>query len=357
MPLDARSNSHHNPCIINTLRHADDFQLVPASSEFLQFDPYLRPTLWGGRNLARFGKRLPPKISIGESWEVSGHPLHVSLVADGDSQGRSLTELWSAHAADWTAGEYRPGEPFPLLVKLLDCRLPCSVQVHPDQPASIDPHQHVKTEAWTVLEAAPGARIFAGLKHGVTSDELRAALASDAVIDCLNGVEPKIGDCFLITPGTVHTMQGVVLAEFQTSSDATLRLYDWNRIDVDGKPRTIHVAESLAAIDWSRGPVAPVSPRRLKSSTSDVISEALVEIPEFTLTRHTVHGKFEVERSEMFAIWMLVSGSATISSVDHSQPRPLHAGDTLLIPPSNDPLAIDSQGPTPAVMLECHPTR
>ncbi len=329
---------------------------MPTSLEFLQFEPYLRPTLWGGRNLARFGMDLPEQTPIGESWEVSGHPLHVSRVAGGVSHGRPLTELWAAHAADWTAGEYRPGEPFPLLVKLLDCRLPCSVQVHPDQPASIDPHHHVKTEAWTVLEASPGARIYAGLKQGITEGNLRAALASDSVIDCLNAVEPKVGDCFLITPGTVHTMQGVVLAEFQTTSDATLRLYDWNRVDRDGQPREIHVEESLAAIDWSRGPVAPVTPRPLMSSNAAVTSESLVEIPEFTLTRHTVRGKFEVEPSEMFAIWMLVSGSATISSVDHSQPRPFHTGDTLLIPP-HDGLRLDATDDGPAVVLECHRTQ
>lgn len=329
-------------------------RLLPTLTDFLEFEPFLRPSLWGGGNLGRYGKSIPEGADIGESWEVSGHPIHVSRVAGGDSQGRPLTELWASHAADWTAGEYRPGEPFPLLVKLLDCRLPCSVQVHPDEPASTDPHHYVKTEAWTVLEASPGARIYAGLKQGITADNLRAALASNSVIDCLNAVEPNVGDCFLITPGTVHTMQGVVLAEFQTTSDATLRLYDWNRIDRNGQPRAIHVEESLAAIDWSRGPVAPVTPRPLITSTVAVTSEVLVEIPEFHLTRHIVSGSFAVEKTDVFAIWMLTQGTATLLADDGQQPRHLRAGDTLLIPPHAG-LTFTSTSDTPAVLLQCDP--
>jgi mannose-6-phosphate isomerase len=324
---------------------------VPGS-DFLSFVPYLRPTLWGGDRLRNYRKPVAAGGSIGESWEVSGHPLHVSRVADGPQRGRVLTELWDQHAEDWTAGEYRSGERFPLLVKLLDCRLPCSVQVHPDEPDFGGERRLPKTEAWTVLAAEPGARVYAGLNARVKEADLRSALRNGTVLDLLHGVEPRVGDCFLITPGVVHTMQGVLLAEFQTSSDATLRLFDWNRLDLDGRKREIHVEESLSAIDWIRGPVSPVTPQRLSSRPAEVASEGLVEIPEFHLTRHTLTGRWTAPASDIFSIWMLARGEVALSAEGSGPSRQLRAGDTLLIPPPGGLQIVPSDN-SPAVLLEC----
>ncbi len=320
-------------------------------SDFLSFVPYLRPTLWGGDRLQRYGKAVTSGSAIGESWEVSGHAIHVSRVGDGSPSGRFLTELWAVHASEWTAGEYLPEERFPLLVKLLDCRLPCSVQVHPQEPSTTARHHHAKTEAWTVLETLPGAKVYAGLKASVSEADLRSALEAGTVLDCLNAVEPKVGDCFLITPGTVHTMQGVVLAEIQTSSDATFRLYDWNRLDRDGQRRVIHVEVSLASIDWTRGPVAPV-PRRLLEAVDGMTSESLVDISEFQLTRHTLNGRWSAPSSDTFSIWMLTHGEATLSAADGRSSRHIAAGDTLLIPP-HEGIQFVSSGESPAVLLQC----
>ncbi len=215
----------------------------------LRFHPFLRPMVWGGRRLEWLGKALPAGEPYGESWEVSDHPLHHSVVAVGPSAGRTLHEL------------VRPQRGFPWLIKFLDAADWLSVQVHPDdeRAAQLRPGEGGKTEAWYVLDAEPEARIYAGLLPGVDERALRRALQQGNVSECLHSFRPRPGDCVFLPAGTVHAVGGgVLLAEVQQTSDATFRLYDWGRRDARGQARPLHVEESLACIDWRRGPVTPV---------------------------------------------------------------------------------------------------
>ncbi len=326
--------------------------------EPLRFKSFLRPAPWGGRRLVdQYGKQVPDDDDLaqfGESWEISGHPLHVSGVAEGRHAGRSLNELWAEQAAEWSADQEAAEPMFPLLVKLLDCREPCSVQVHPGEAgsAAFDPPQRVKVEAWVVLEAVPDAVIYSGFRQGISESEVRAALASGSIVECLNAVIPQVGDCFLMTPGIVHAMQGVVLAEFQTTSDATLRLYDWNRTDRQGRPRRLHIEESLREIDFTQGPVAPVTPRPLLSAADDpVVSEVLVEIPEFILGRHRFTQPWTMPSSASYSIWLVAEGAAELAVNDQS-PITLRVGETVLVPPCEQ-LSWSALGDRAATVLQC----
>jgi mannose-6-phosphate isomerase len=268
----------------------------------LRFVPFLRPMVWGDRRLGDvLGKPLDSGQAYGESWEVSDHALHQSQVASGPLAGRTLRQLMEQDAAALLGEAASKFKRFPWLIKFLDAHDWLSVQVHPDEKAvaRLWPGEGSKTEAWFILQAAPGSRIYAGLRPGMDEKQLRAALSDDqgrSIVDCLHRFEPRAGDCMFLPAGTVHAVGGgVLLAEIQQTSDATFRLFDWNRCDAHGKSRTLHIEESLACIHWDQGPVEPVRVADFKNesdfkaptkpgSPGSVKRQELVQCPFFELT-------------------------------------------------------------------------
>jgi mannose-6-phosphate isomerase len=255
----------------------------------LGFTPFLRPMIWGGRRLEQLGKVLPTPEPYGEAWEISDHPLHRSRVAGGSLEGQSLRQLMEKAPEELLGGAAGFHVAFPWLVKFLDCSEWLSVQVHPDEASvrRLWPGEGSKSEAWFVLSVEPGSRVYAGLLAGVTERHLRDALAAGRVADCLHSFEPIRGDCVFLPAGTVHAVGGgVLMAEIQQTSDATFRLFDWNRRDAQGKSRTLHVEQALACIDWRRGPVEPVRTHFLGQSgpaRSGTRRQTLVECTYFRL--------------------------------------------------------------------------
>jgi len=220
----------------------------------LAFRPRLHERPWGGRRLADLGKELPPDRPIGESWEVTDRPGEQSVVLDGPLAGRTLHELWTGPGRTelFGARAARGGERFPLLVKLLDCTATLSVQVHPPPDVAPDLGGDPKTEMWYLLDAEPGAHLFAGLRAGVTrarfEDDLRAGRD---VSPLLHRLDVRPGDVMFVPSGRVHALgAGCLVVEVQQNSDTTYRVFDWNRPGLDGEPRELHVPESLASIDW-----------------------------------------------------------------------------------------------------------
>jgi mannose-6-phosphate isomerase len=215
--------------------------------------PFLSERVWGGTKLAAYGKDLPPEGHIGESWEISGHRDGLSTVAGGPLAGRSIPDLAVEFGADLVGDTVALEKPFPLLVKILDAGAQLSVQVHPSdaycaEHGLADPG---KPEAWLVLEAEPGARIWRGLEPGTTRAKFEELLTAGKLAECLHSFEVQAGDCVNLPAGTVHAIGGgIVLAEVQQTSDLTYRVFDWNRVGLDGKPRQLHVEEALAVIDW-----------------------------------------------------------------------------------------------------------
>jgi mannose-6-phosphate isomerase len=294
----------------------------------LQFKPILREYIWGGRRLAELGKPIGDGGHYAESWEVVDHGADQSVVVDGPLAGRTLHELVSEYGKE-LFGRHFPQRQFPLLFKYLDCQRTLSVQVHPndEQGAKLNPPDLGKTEAWVVLSADPNSRIYAGLKPGVDRATLERAVAQGKCETCLHEFEPRVGDCLLIEAGTVHALGcGLLVAEIQQASNTTFRLYDWNRVDTDGKPRALHIQESLETIDYRRGPVSPVRPRPLANPQV----QQLIACDKFVLQQWNLSANESFDSDDRFHIFTVIDGSAT-TDADGAQLR-LNRGDTVLVP-------------------------
>src|SRR5205085_2098756 len=209
------------------------------------------------------------------------------------------------------------------------------------------PGEGGKTEAWLVLDASPKSRIYAGLLPGVDESALRRTLGRGKVAECLHAFTPQPGDCLFLPAGTVHAVGGgVLLAEVQQSSDATFRLYDWDRCDAQGRSRTLHIEEALACIDWRAGPVEPVRvasyPQTVDEVRPEPATQALVRCRYFHLDY--------IRRSEMC---VLPGGRMRVLLVLHGQggllspasTEPLAPGDTLLLPAALGDVGLYPLGP------------
>lgn len=229
----------------------------------LLLTPLYRQYVWGGRRFeTSLGRTLPPGADFAESWELVDRGTDQSIVAAGPLAGLSLGQLVRERGRE-LLGRHAPRAAFPLLFKFLDACRDLSVQVHPDdaRAALLSPPDLGKTEAWYVIDAAVGSRIYAGLRSGVDRETLAAALRAGRCEDVMHSFEPRVGDCIFIPAGTVHAIgAGLVVAEIQESSDVTYRLYDWNRVGVDGRSRPLHIEAGLEAVTRF-GPVEPVSPQ------------------------------------------------------------------------------------------------
>jgi mannose-6-phosphate isomerase len=216
-----------------------------------------------------------------------------------------------------------------LLFKLLDAQRVLSVQVHPndEEAALLTPTDFGKTEAWVVLAAEPGSVIYAGLKRGFDRAALERELLRGTCHLCLHHFEPRAGDVVFLPAGTVHALgAGLLIAEIQQSSDTTYRLFDWNRIGPDGRPRMLHVEQALAVIDWSRGPVDPQPP----VSTNRPNVEQLVTCSKFVLDRWTLDRPQSLGGDDRFHLLSVVEGELDVAGDPVG--RPLKKGETMLLP-------------------------
>jgi mannose-6-phosphate isomerase len=225
----------------------------------LTFEPRFKSRVWGGRSLeALYGKPLPPDEPIGESWEITDRPGDESRIANGAHAGQTLRWLMEQDAAA-VIGDALPaaGGRFPLLCKILDARDRLSLQVHPPVATLGDP----KTEMWYIAHADPGAELYVGLRRGITRERFQRALEDGMVAECFHRLPVRTGDTMFLPSGRVHAIgAGLVIFEIQQNSDTTFRVFDWNRVGLDGRPRDLHVAESLQSIDFADIEPALVDP-------------------------------------------------------------------------------------------------
>ncbi len=219
----------------------------------LTFHPLFKERVWGGRKLAElYHKPLPLGVPIGESWEISDRPGDVSVIANGPLAGKNLHWLVERHAPELWGATQRPHGRFPLLIKILDARETLSLQVHPPSAKAAELGGESKTEMWYIADAAPGAKIYAGLKRGATRAEFERKIQAGTVADCLHRLSVRPGDAMFLPSGRVHAIgAGLVIFEIQQNSDTTYRVFDWNRVGLDGKPRALHLDQSLASIDFN----------------------------------------------------------------------------------------------------------
>lgn len=315
----------------------------------LQFHPLLKRIRWGGTRLGSIlGKPAGTETDYAESWEIVDHGDDQSVVVDGEYQGWTLARLVAERGRE-LFGTGRSHKQFPLLVKFLDASDRLSVQVHPndEQAKRIDPRENGKTEAWVILEAGSGSRLFAGLKQGVDRQRLQSAIENGTIEDCLHSFPVKADDCVFIPAGTVHAIgEGILLAEIQQSSDITFRLYDWGRLGGDGKPRALHVEQALACIDFERGPVRLVIPQTDSSGGHRI--EKLVACEFFVMRRHSSASPIRFAVENRLRVLMMLEGNATIEGGGQSDL--LSRGQTVLLPAMVDETTIHPDGPI--VVLE-----
>ena len=296
----------------------------------LTFKPLYRRYLWGGRRFATaLGRTLPLGDDFAESWEIVDHGADQSVVAAGPLAGATLGSLVRERAADLLGG-LTAASAFPLLFKFLDAQRDLSVQVHPDdaRAARLTPPDLGKTEAWYVVDASAGSRIYAGLRENVGRPELEAAIRAGRCAEVLHSFEPRVGDCVFIPAGTVHAIgAGLLVAEIQQASDVTYRLFDWNRTGPDGRPRPLHIEAGLDAVTRF-GPVAAVTP----TATADPAVRRLVSCDYFSFDEVVPQGHWQVAGDGTCHLLAVLSGEVALDPA--WELPPLGRGSCVLLPAS-----------------------
>lgn len=304
--------------------------------EPLIFQALYQTRVWGGRELENsYGRQLPNAEPYGESWEISDRENEQSVVTEGDFQGRSLNELWTTQRAEIFGAVFKnhASERFPLLIKILDAREDLSIQVHPPANLAKDLGGVPKTEMWFIADRDPGAKLYVGLKNGVTREKFAKAIENGSVAEKVHVIEPEIGDSIFIPSGRLHAIgAGFLIFEIQQNSDTTYRVFDWNRAGLDGKARELHVEKSLASIDFDDFEPAMDEPQngtlanceyfrvdRLKANENEKISQPDRE--RFAIVG-VVSGRLSSAGGRIFTkgdFFLLPLGAEPLTSLDQSE--------------------------------------
>jgi len=219
----------------------------------ISFSPIYMERIWGGRELENvYNRTLPsPNTPYGESWEISDRPDEQSVVINGPHSGKTIHELWSKHRQE-IFGNNLHSDRFPLLIKILDSRSPLSIQVHPPTEIASQLNGEPKTEIWYIADATPEAKLFVGLKNGTTRETFETSLTDGTCADHVHEISPKKDQSIFIPSGRLHAIgAGLLIFEIQQNSDTTYRVFDWNRLGLNGKPRDLHVQQSLQCINFT----------------------------------------------------------------------------------------------------------
>ncbi|MBC7981078.1 MAG: class I mannose-6-phosphate isomerase [Armatimonadetes bacterium] len=280
--------------------------------------------IWGGRQLETFYARtLPePDLPYGEAWEIVDREDAQSIVDSGGFSGKSLHDLWRNHRSE-IFGDHLPESPrFPLLIKILDSADDLSIQVHPPAGIAESFRGEPKTEMWFIADTKPDSKLYVGLKKGVTRQSFESAIKNGTVADSVHAIVPKQGQSIFIPSGRLHAIgAGFLIHEIQQNSDTTYRVFDWNRTDSAGNPRQLHVAQSLACIDF-----ADTEPE-MDTPTGNILAAC----PHFKTTLHHLSPGQIITNplSDRFSLITIVSGS--LENIRFT-------GQTLLLPKSAAPL-------------------
>lgn len=307
----------------------------------LTFHPIFKERVWGGRTLEQlYRKPLPPKGPIGESWEISDRPGDASVIANGPFAGKDLHWLMENHERELLGDAKSANGHFPLLIKILDAQEKLSLQVHPPANKALELRGEPKTEAWFIADAAPGAELYVGLKRGVTRAEFERKIQRGDVAECFHRVPVSAGDTMFLPSGRVHAIgAGLVIFEIQQNSDTTYRVFDWNRVGLDGKPRELHVEQSLASINFSDFEPALVHERFIeeqKIRRRSLVKDPLFEIEEF---RADAGGRIAVKPGKP-GIVAAVNGTLVVR--DGATEVSLTPGGFCLVPASLKSMSLEA---------------
>jgi mannose-6-phosphate isomerase len=290
---------------------------TPDLKQPLVFEPIFMERVWGGRRLqSLYGKRLPPAVPIGESWEIVDRAEAQSVVRHGPLRGTTLHELWLEHRSA-IFGQVPDRPRFPLLLKLLDAQENLSVQVHPPRSIAEKLGGESKTEFWYIVNAAPGARIYAGVRKGTTRNSFLKALEQGRVEQSLHAIETATGDSIFLPSGRMHALgAGVALVEIQENSDTTYRIYDWDREKSGEARREMHISQAMQCIDFDDVEPGPSQPD----------GETLVRNELFQVEKWKLLAPREIGPGGKFGIVCCLTGVVRCSHVD------LRPGEFFLVP-------------------------
>lgn len=307
----------------------------------LLFKPNMHTVVWGGHRLEPY-KNIPQTDQpIGESWEVSAVPTSTSFIDNGPLSGKSLIEVIDYYGEDILGNEVakKYNGKMPLLVKFIDAERDLSIQVHPnDEIAQREHGKFGKTEMWYIIDAKPGAYLYAGFKEPITPYEYQKRIEDGSICDVLAKHEVKAGDVFYLPAGRVHAIcGGILLAEVQQSSDVTYRIFDYNRLGLDGKPRELHTELAAKALDFNveqdyRTHYADASEKAISIIDTPFFDVRIMDI------RHSFHRN--LIKYDSFIISMCINGKCRIrlrdgENVDYeNRDVVLTEGHSCLIPAS-----------------------
>lgn len=295
----------------------------------LQFTPILKERIWGGTKLkTEFGKPITSDTT-GESWEISTVPGDISVVAAGSFVGQTLNDIIEKYPDEilGTKVHERFGKQFPLLFKFLDAREDLSIQVHPNDELAKRRHNSFgKTEMWYIMHADPGARLIVGFKEDSSPADFMKNLDQKTLPAILNQILVHKGDVFMLETGTIHAIgAGIVVAEIQQTSDITYRVYDWDRVDANGKSRELHLDLAIDAINYNR-----TASQKTYGKTPNA-SNNVVDCPYFTTNFLPLDGAAEINKpGDAFTVYMCVDGSFELHTT--AGKFPYGTGDTVMIP-------------------------
>lgn len=298
----------------------------------LKFLPIYKEYLWGGEKLkSLLYKQNTPEITA-ESWEISGVTDNVSVVSEGFLKGNPLDELISIYMGDLTGDRVfeRFGAEFPVLIKFIDAREPLSVQVHPGDDFAARVHNdRGKTEMWYVIDADEGAKLISGFKRDVDEKVFMEQLNGKKLPEILNYEPVKRGDVFFLPAGRIHAIgKGIVLAEIQQTSNITYRIYDWDRVDKEGKGRELHLDLALQVMDYKRRDDTRTGYDRIPNSTVN-----LADCPYFTTSLIEFDRPVDKDFAliDSFVVYICTEGELMVN-YKGGEPVSLHKGETMLVP-------------------------
>ncbi|MEG0253001.1 MAG: type I phosphomannose isomerase catalytic subunit [Muribaculaceae bacterium] len=314
----------------------------------LQFKPILKNLLWGGEKIIPYKQIKSDLHQVGESWEISGVKDDESIVANGEYEGLTLSELISKHGSELVGklNYARFGNEFPLLIKFIDARQDLSIQVHPnDDLAKMRHNSKGKTEMWYVVEADNGAKLRSGFSCAISPQQYEEEVKNNNITNVLKEYKINSGDVFFLPAGRIHSIgAGSFIAEIQQTSNITYRIYDFNRCDANGQCRELHTDLSKDAIDY-----------RIESDYRTHYDMALekeiklVSCPYFTTSLYDLSQPTTLDYREMdsFVVVMCVEGKGDIVDKNDNIIS-IHQGETILVPACMDILRIS---PSPRMKI------
>ncbi|MDI6619281.1 MAG: class I mannose-6-phosphate isomerase [Clostridiales bacterium] len=301
----------------------------------LKFHPVYKSILWGGRNIEKKFNRNIPDGKIAESWELCCRNDGMSIVSNGDLKGLTFEGMLEKYKEQLVGTDvYGVYKNFlPLFIKIIDANDRLSVQVHPDDKyAKSHGEGNGKTEMWYIIDAKPGAKLVYGLKIGVTKSDFIHSLSSGNLDKLLNEIPVSPGDVFYIPSGTVHAiLDGILIAEIQQNSNTTYRVFDWNRVDKNGKPRELHIDKAIEVINFDNPPV--LNRNRNYVDKGGYNERVLSENDYFTVKELNISDEFTGETDgRKFTVYMFIEGNGRIYYEKGCEPVSL--GETVMLPAS-----------------------